>query len=117
MITSIKTLGKAGANYIASHAATSVSVLHRLSKHKDVKVRIAVADNENTSTDTSMQLAHDDNADLRYALADNHHINRGTLDFLAMDENPFVADRARRTILRLKQAIPTLGLALIPCHS
>lgn len=111
MNTLIKTLRKATANYIAGQASTSAAVLHNLSKHNDVKVRTSVADNENTSANTSMQLAGDANADLRYALAENHHISRGTLDFLALDTNPFVADRARKTILRLKQAMPKLVAA------
>jgi hypothetical protein len=55
-----------------------------------------------------MQLAQDINADLRYALTENHHLDQSILDFLALDGNPFVADRARRTILRLKQAIPKI---------
>ena len=93
------------ANYIASHPATSAIVLHRLSQHSNVEVRMAVADNKNTHTITSMQLAQDDNADLRYALAENHQIDSGILDILASDENPFVADRAQKTLLRLKQAI------------
>ncbi len=108
MNTLIKTLRQVNANYIASHASTSAAVLHNLSQHKDVQVRTSVADNENTSANTSMQLAGDANADLRYALAENHHIDRDTLDFLALDGNPFVADRAQRTILRLKQETPIL---------
>ena len=105
MNTLIKTLRKATANYIAGQASTSAAVLHNLSKHNDVKVRTSVADNENTSANTSMQLAGDANADLRYALAENHQLDSRILDILAKDENPFVADRAQKTLLRLKQAI------------
>ncbi len=110
MITAIKTKGKNDSNHIAGYAATSAAVLHQLSKHCNVQVRIAVADNENTSAITSMILARDDNPDLRYALAENHHIDRSILDLLATDANPFVADRARRTILRLKEAVNPLSL-------
>jgi hypothetical protein len=98
------------ANYIANHPATSAIVLHRLSQHNDVEVRMAVADNKNTHTITSMQLAQDNNADLRYALAENHQIDGSILNFLAIDENPFVAYRAQKTLLRLKQAIPSPDL-------
>ncbi len=108
MATVIRNSGNAKANYIASNASTSASVLSHLSKHCDVRVRTAVADNENTNANTSMQLAQDDNADLRYAMAENHHIGRAVLDFLALDTNPFVANRAQKTILRLKQAMPEL---------
>lgn len=94
-------------NYIANHPTTSAIVLHRLSQHNDVEVRMAVADHKNTHTITSMQLAQDDNPDLRYALAENHQIDSSILDILAKDENPFVANRAQKTLLRLKQAIPS----------
>ncbi len=93
------------ANYIASHPATMASDLHRLSKHSDVDVRIAVADNKNTPNVTAMQLAQDDNPDIRHALAENHQIDDSILNILAEDENPFVADRARKTLLRLNQTI------------
>ncbi len=103
------------ANYVASDASTSATILDRLSKHCNVQVRIAVADNENTNANTSMHLAQDDNPDLRYAMAENHHIDRNILDILATDINPFVAYRAQKTILRLKQAIPIVLLTLKKC--
>lgn len=112
MVISIKTWGEAKANDIASHASTSASVLNRLSKHSNVKVRMAVADNENTGINTSRLLAEDGNADLRYGMAENHHIDRSILEFLATDANPFVADRAQKTILRIEQAIKTNSIAL-----
>lgn len=95
------------ATFTAGHSATTAMVLHRLSQHSDVAIRMAVADNKNTHTITITQLAKDDNADLRYALAENHQIDSEILDILARDENPFVADRAQKTLLRLKQAIPS----------
>jgi hypothetical protein len=91
------------ANYIANHPATEPIVLHRLSQHKDVEVRMAVADHKNTHIITAMQLAWDENPDLRYALAENHQIDSGILDILTKDENPYVADRAQKTLLRLQQ--------------
>ncbi len=93
------------ANYIANHPATSAIVLDRLSQHDDLEVRVAVADNKNTHIDTVMQLAGDDSLDLRYALAENHQIDSGILNILARDENPYVANRAQKTLLRLHQAI------------
>jgi len=94
------------ANYIASHADTPAFVLHRLAKHCNVDVRLAVADNKNTHTLTTMQLALDNNPDIRYALAENHQIDSNILNVLAMDDNPFVADRAQKTLSRLNQAVP-----------
>ncbi len=100
------------AKIAASHASTTASILQGLSKHHSLEVRMAVADNENTSANTSMQLAHDSNADLRYAMAENHHMHKSILDFLTKDINPFVADRAQKTILRLKQEISKLASQL-----
>jgi len=107
MTTSMETWDMNYANYIASHPDTPALILHRLSQHSDVGVRTAVADNKNTHAITTMQLAQDNDPDLRYALAENHQIDNGILDTLASDENPFVADRAQKTLLRLKQAIPS----------
>jgi hypothetical protein len=103
-----RTWGLSGAKYTASNASTTAAVLDRLSTHQNLQVRMAVADNENTSLLTSMHLAKDANADLRYALAENHHVHRRTLDFLTKDINPFVADRAQKTLLRLKSEIAHL---------
>lgn len=103
MSTLTRTLGLLGAKYTASNASTTASVLNRLATHHNLQVRMSVADNENTSARTSMQLAKDENADLRYAIAENHHIHRSILDYLTKDINPFVADRAQKTLLRLKR--------------
>lgn len=94
------------ANYIANHPDTPSFLLHRLSQHCDVDVRLAVADNKNTHTITTMQLALDNNPDVRYALAENHQIDSGILNILATDDNPYVAYRAQKTLSRLKEAIP-----------
>jgi len=104
MATSMETWEMNGAKDIASRASTPASVLHRLSLHTNMQVRMAVADNENTGVHTSMHLAQDGSADLRYALAENHHIDGRILDFLAKDTNPFVAYRAQKTISRLGKA-------------
>ncbi len=106
MATPLENWDMDDANYMANHPTTSAIVLHRLSQHKDVEVRMAVADHKNTHVITTMQLAWDDNPDLRYAIAENHQIDNGILDILAKDENPYVADRAQKTLSRLKQAIP-----------
>ena len=98
------------AHYIANHPATAPIVLHRLSQHKDVGVRMAVADHRNTHIITAMQLAWDHSPDLRYALAENHQIDSGVLDILAKDENPYVADRAQKTLSRLNQETPSQKL-------
>lgn len=86
---------------IAEQPTTPVDVLSKLAAHADVEVRLAVADHCNTSLETIMILAQDKNADLRYAIAENHNVKASVLCLLTEDENPFIAFRARKTLLRL----------------
>ena len=95
------------ATYMASDPSALASDLHRLAQHTDLDVRMAVADNRNTHVMTAMRLAQDNNLDLRYALAENHQINSDVLALLAKDDNPFIADRAQKTLLRLSQIAPS----------
>jgi hypothetical protein len=46
-------------------------------------------------------LARDDNPNVRYAIADNHNISIAILKRLAEDENPYIACRAAKTLLRV----------------
>jgi hypothetical protein len=62
---------------------------------------MAVADHLNTPVAVLILLAEDDNADVRYALAENHNISRDVLNKLLNDSNPYVANRAERTLSRL----------------
>ena len=48
-----------------------------------------------------MLLANDEDADVRYALAENHNISRAVLNKLEGDSNPYVADRATKTLQRI----------------
>lgn len=89
---------------IADDSSTSPQVLHQLSTHNDVEVRMAVADNRNTQLQTFMQLALDESSDLRYALAENHNVGTKVLELLTMDANPYVVGRAKRTLARLQNS-------------
>lgn len=89
---------------IADDSSTSAQVLHQLSTHNDVEVRMAVADNRNTQLQTFMQLALDESSDLRYALAENHNVGAKVLELLTMDTNPYVVSRAKRTLARLQNS-------------
>jgi hypothetical protein len=93
------------AKYIANASATPAIILHRLSLHNDVRVRMAVADNKNTHRVTAQQLARDDSPELRYALAENYQLDSSILNILTTDKNPLVADRAKKTLLLRKQAV------------
>lgn len=63
--------------------------------------RIDIADHQSTSIEVLIQLTQDENADVRFALAENHNIDRSVLNLLVEDANPYVAHRARKTLLRL----------------
>lgn len=60
-----------------------------------------IGDHPDTPLKLLIVLAEDGNADLRFALAENHNIHSNVLCVLAEDANPFVADRAQRTLARL----------------
>jgi hypothetical protein len=53
-------------------------------------------------------LAQDEHADVRYAIAESYKLDPVVLAVLLEDSNPYVADRARCTLLRLQSgaAIP-----------
>ena len=80
---------------------TTQQALRRLAKNSDPQLRIDVADHRKTTEETLMILASDENADVRFALAENHNISQRVLNKLKNDSNPYVADRAQRTIARL----------------
>jgi len=91
----------ASPQYIADNSATPAHILHELATSCDVGVRMAVADNRNSLVPTVMLLALDQDSDLRYALAENHNIDAKVLELLSDDTNPYVASRAKRTLVRL----------------
>jgi hypothetical protein len=87
--------------HIAEDANTPAHMLEDLALNEDHNVRMAVADNPNTPIDLLMVLARDEHLDIRYALAENHNIDTAVHNLLLDDDNPYVADRARRTLKRL----------------
>ncbi len=88
---------------LAEQTLTSPAVLNALARHSDVDVRIAVAENRMTPIETVMALSRDENLDLRFAIAENHNLNVEILNVLMGDSNPFIAERAKRTIRRLNE--------------
>jgi hypothetical protein len=85
----------------AKNPRTSAHVLNKLARSADLSVRLAVADHGNTSSETIMFLTKDISVDLRYALAENHNIDTTALYLLAEDSNPYVVQRANKTLARL----------------
>ncbi len=61
-----------------------------------------MVENQNTPVDSLWLLARDESMDIRYLLAESHHIAFEILDQLSEDHNPYVAQRAKRTLGRLQ---------------
>lgn len=85
----------------AENPATRADTLSMLAESCNLEVRMAVAENENTLLETMMLLAQDESSDLRYQMAESHNIHYSVLKLLAKDPNPYVVDRAQRTLARL----------------
>lgn len=85
---------------IERNALTSRALLRRLACSPNVEVRIAVCDHVNSSLQILQKLASDENTDVRFALAENHNLDREILETLTNDANPYVAQRALKTLLR-----------------
>jgi len=91
---------------IAEDPRTTVQYLSQLAANASSEVRIAVSDNPNTSIPILEMLALDSNPDVRFAMAENARVPTHILKMLARDDHPYVADRAVRTLTRLKQSNP-----------
>lgn len=111
----------------AGSPETSVSELSQLAKSNDVAVRRRVAENERSPRDVQellardpkpevriavglsrltpenilAQLANDEQDDVRYWLSSAGYLPLKLLEQLSVDSNPYVADRAQRTLARL----------------
>ncbi|HEY9684462.1 MAG TPA: hypothetical protein V6C86_22970 [Oculatellaceae cyanobacterium] len=83
----------------------------------DAELRIAVADQINTTEEVLLLLAEDDNPDVRYAVAENHNISRKVLNLLVADSNPYVACRAQKTLARLAAETISVAGILTRCAS
>lgn len=87
---------------IAENSSSTPDTLEYLSKHASGNIRAAVAQNGSTASDVIGVLARDGDADVRYAMAENAATDAQLLWRLANDENPYVSERALRTLARLK---------------
>ena len=86
---------------VAENPRTPVSALEHLARSDSATVRSAVAENENVSPDILTILGADDDDDVRYQLAENPHLPEELLVALTEDQNPYVADRAEKTLNRI----------------
>ena len=83
--------------------------IEELARHEHPEVRIAVTENLHTPDRIMLSLAADSHLDVRYAVADNPRSPVEALLLLEENENPYVADRARRTIANLKPSCRATG--------
>jgi hypothetical protein len=86
---------------VAENQATPQVLLEELSTDSNEDVRIAVGGNPSIPFHVLMRLAFDEHVDVRFSLAENHCINILALLCLAGDENPFVSQRALKTLQRV----------------
>jgi len=86
---------------VAERVSSTPHILANLARHCDENVRIAVAENENTSAETLLLLAADEHPDVRYTVAENYGCPMPVLAALTEDENPYIAHRAKQTLSRL----------------
>ncbi len=63
---------------------------------------MSVAEEGNASNDILWLLVEDPNPDVRFCLAENYHIDADILRKLSEDDNPYVAHRAQKTLMRLQ---------------
>lgn len=87
---------------LATNSAANFYTLLKLAAHKDLSVRMSVAENTSLPVACMYQLARDESVDVRYALAENYYILEPVLELLSQDENPYVACRAQKTLGRLR---------------
>ncbi|MBA3856951.1 MAG: hypothetical protein C0507_08605 [Cyanobacteria bacterium PR.3.49] len=85
-----------------AETADAPSILADLANESRSEIRMAVADNVHTPCHVKAALAQDKNIDIRFALAENHSTPLDVLQGLQDDNNPYVANRAKLTLERLK---------------
>ncbi len=86
---------------VAENPNADRDTLSRLAFHHDPEVRAAVADNINTPDTCFKRLALDESVDVRYRLAENPYAPLSSLYTVLKDENPYVSQRAKKTLSRL----------------
>jgi hypothetical protein len=87
---------------LIDHPGTPAQVLFELANHASAQVRAEVPDNPSTPYEAIMLLVKDESIDVRLSLAQCYHLGAALLEMLLEDENPYVRDRAQRTLQRLR---------------
>ena len=86
---------------IAENPSTPLPILLELLNDEHSEVRLGVSFNPLVQRPILDELVHDSSVDVRYGLAENPTLPLDLIQELIEDENPYVAQRARRTYNRL----------------
>jgi len=101
---------------LAENEASPPDLLRKLSKDSDPEVRASVANNPSTTHNTLKSLSIDTHDDVRFSMASNPHVPLGILRNFSQDHNPYVSDRAQKTIdgLALELDLEQQGFVSLP---
>lgn len=86
---------------LAESPTASADILTELAMSSFPDVREAVADHQLCPVSIRLMLADDEYIEVRFALAENHNMPFQVLEKLSQDANPYVANRAERTMRRV----------------
>lgn len=86
---------------IAENPKAGPGIVRTLASHPLPRIRSAVCDHKSLKAEIIWRLAMDSEADVRYAVAENANVPHSVLKMLSEDENPYVANRAARTLAKL----------------
>jgi hypothetical protein len=101
---------------LAENEASPPDVLEKLSQDNDPEVRASVANNPSITSTTLEKLSTDAHEDVRFSLASNPNLPIQILQNLSQDQNPYVGDRAHKTIdgLVLELDLEAQGFVCLP---
>ena len=83
---------------LAENPSSPPDVLTKLSKDYDPEVRTCIANNHSTPGDIIKNLSKDLHDDVRFSMSSNPCLPLEILCELSQDQNPYVRDRAHKTI-------------------
>ncbi len=87
---------------IAENPSPPIQILFKLLNDEHSDERLGVSFNPIGQRPFLDELVADNDGDVRYGLAENAALPMNLIQKLANDENPYVAQRARKTVNRLK---------------
>ena len=88
---------------LATRSGTPSMRLTELAEHRDVGIRMAVAENINTPKEAFLILARDKDARVKLRIIDNQNCPIDVIDNLRADVDPYVAFEAKNALKRMRQ--------------